>query len=63
MSEPRRRRTLKIVALLAGAAALVFGIFRGRPRRAGEKRSIDVGAVSEGWLAEQRGVGTDRSMP
>ena len=61
MSEPRTRRTITIVALIAGAAALVFGFFRGRSRRAGGNSSIDVGAVSDSWLADQRGVPNDGS--
>jgi hypothetical protein len=51
------RRKLKIVALIAGAASLMFSIFRRRSTRKHANRSIDLGPVSERWLAEQRGLG------
>jgi len=50
------RRKLKIVSLIAGAAGLVFSIFRRRSTRKRANRSIDLGPVSERWLAEQRGL-------
>jgi hypothetical protein len=40
------------IAVASGVVLAVFGLWRSGKRRGG---TPDVGSVSEGWLAEQRG--------
>jgi len=47
--------TVGVVSGLVLAAAALLRLARRRPRQ----RHIDVGAVSESWLAEQRGKTSD----
>ena len=41
--------------LLAGVAGVVMLVAVHLRRRAARRKRIDVGAVSEGWVAQQRG--------
>jgi hypothetical protein len=52
---------MRVAAIVFGALAIAaLGILRHFARRSENKSpSIDVGSVSESWLAEQRGQKTD----
>jgi hypothetical protein len=48
------------LALLAGAAAVIaFAVTRALRTRFTSRKNIDLGAVSDGWLAAQRGAKSD----
>lgn len=50
------RTRIALGALLAGAVALALGLFRRKPK----PRSIELGTVSQSWLASERGLREDR---
>jgi hypothetical protein len=50
------RTRIGLGALLAGAVTLVLGLFR----RKRKPRSIELGNVSQSWLASKRGLREDR---
>jgi hypothetical protein len=47
------------LVLLAGGTALVAVLVRFFQARRASSKNIDVGAVSDAWLAEQRGMKGD----
>jgi hypothetical protein len=52
----------QVAAITLAVIAIGFRLFKGRIRRGHRtSESIDVGAVSERWLAEKRGSRNDRS--
>jgi hypothetical protein len=59
-SAVRGRRPMLQLALLAGAAAVIaFAVTRALRTRFTSRKNIDLGAVSDGWLAAQRGAKSD----
>jgi hypothetical protein len=57
-AEKREVSMWSLVAGLLGAAGIIIVAIRIR-RRAARRKHIDVGAVSHGWIAQQRGSPPD----
>lgn len=45
---------------LVGIVAIGLGLRRLRSSRSEETSEVDLGSISEGWLAEQKGMRKDR---
>jgi hypothetical protein len=57
-AEKREVSMWSLVAGLLGAVGIIIVAIRVR-RRAGTRKPIDVGAVSDGWISQQRGSPSD----
>lgn len=49
-----------IAISLVAIVAMALGLRRLMSSRSGETSEVDLGSISEGWLAEQKGIRKDR---